>query len=159
MTTATDVLSKAKAYVDAKYKEGPNNDTVFGKWYGLNHQPWCAMFVSKCFAEAGVSNLIAASGKKGFAGCDAGYAWFAKKKQIVPVGQAQAGDIVFFNFDSNPHDTEHVGIVVSNDGKGNLVTYEGNTAGDKSGSQSNGDGVYKKKRPYKYVMGVARPKW
>jgi cell wall-associated NlpC family hydrolase len=159
MATAVDVLAKAKAYVDAKYTEGPNNDTVFGKWYGLNHQPWCAMFVSKCFDEAGAANLVAASTKKGFAGCDAGYAWFAKNKQIVPVGQAQAGDIVFFNFDANPNDTEHVGIVVSNDGKGTLVTYEGNTSGDTKGSQANGDGAFKKKRPYKFVMGVARPKW
>ncbi len=27
-------------------QEGANNDTKFGKWYGLNNQPWCAMFVS-----------------------------------------------------------------------------------------------------------------
>ena len=159
ITGAAEVVSKAKAYADAKYKEGANNDTVFGKWYGLNHQPWCAMFVSKCFDEAGLVKLVAASTKKGFAGCDAGYAWFAKNKQIVPVGQAQTGDIVFFNFDADVHTTEHVGIVVANDGKGTLTTYEGNTSGDKSGSQSNGDGVFLKKRSYKYVMGVARPKW
>ena len=65
---AVQVLSKAKAYADAKYQEGKNNDTIFGEWYGLNHQPWCAMFVSKCFDEAGLVKLVAASGKKGFAG-------------------------------------------------------------------------------------------
>ena len=25
------------------YTEGSNNDTTFGKWFGLNNQPWCAM--------------------------------------------------------------------------------------------------------------------
>lgn len=162
MATAADVLAKAKAYVDAKYTEGPNNDTVFGKWYGLNHQPWCAMFVSKCFDEAGAANLVAASTKKGFAGCDAGYAWFAKNKQIVPVEQAQAGDIVFFNFDANAQTAEHVGIVVSNDTvKKILTTYEGNTSGEThtGGSQANGDGAFMRHRSYSLVRGMAHPKW
>ena len=158
MTTAAAVLAKAKAYADAKYTEGKNNDTVFGKWYGMNNQPWCAMFVSKCFDEAGAVKLVAASTRKGFAGCDAGYQWFVKNKQTVPVGKAQPGDVVFFNFDKTPTDTEHVGIVVKNDGK-NIHCYEGNTSGDSKGSQANGDGVFLKKRAYSLVMGVGRPKW
>jgi hypothetical protein len=155
---ATKVLAAAKKYADEKYTEGTNNDTIFGKRYGMNHQPWCAMFVSGCFDDAGLVHLVAASTKKGFASCDAGAQWFAKNKRIVPIGQAQAGDVVFFNFDKTPTDTEHVGIVISNDGK-NLITYEGNTSGDTKGSQANGDGVFKKKRPYSLVMSVARPDW
>lgn len=153
------VLSVAKKYVDAKYKEGRNNDTIFGKWFGLNNQPWCAMFVSYVFAEAGLTNLVKnAQTSKGFASCQYGMKWFAKHKQLVPVGKAQPGDIVFFQFDSDPN-ADHVGIVVSNDGKGKLVTYEGNTAKDGAGSQTNGDGVYKKIRSYSSVMAVARPAW
>jgi hypothetical protein len=155
---AAKVLAAAKKYIDEKYTEGPNNDTIFGKRYGLNHQPWCAMFVSGCFDDAGLVHLVAASSKKGFASCDAGAQWFSKNKRIVPIGQAEPGDVVFFNFDKNPTDTEHVGIVVKNDGK-NLITYEGNTSGDKKGSQSNGDGAFEKKRPYSLVMAVARPDW
>ena len=155
---AAKVLAAAKKYADEKYTEGTNNDTVFGKRYGMNNQPWCAMFVSGCFDDAGLVHLVAASTKKGFASCDAGAQWFAKNKRIVPIGQAQAGDVVFFNFDKTPTDTEHVGIVISNDGK-NLITYEGNTSGDTKGSQANGDGVFKKKRAYSLVMSVARPDW
>jgi cell wall-associated NlpC family hydrolase len=147
------VLAKAKAYVDAAYKEGPNNDTIFGKWYGLNHNPWCAMFVSKCFDEAGLVKLVAASGKKGFASVKAGLDWFTKNKQTVPVAQAQPGDVVFFNFD-------HVGLVYLNDvANKNLITFEGNTAKDHVGSQANGDGAYKKTRPYTTVAGIGRPKF
>ena len=69
---AVKVLGVAKKYVDQAYKEGENNDTIFGKWFGLNHQPWCAMFVSYCFNEAGLVNLVAAQGPKGFAACNAG---------------------------------------------------------------------------------------
>ena len=156
---AEAVVAIAKAKVDAKYKEGVNNDTKYGKWYGLNNQPWCAMYVSWCFKEAGLSKLVAASSSKGFASCDAGLKWFAKKGQIVPVGKAQAGDIVFFQFDEDAQ-ADHVGIVVKNNKKlKRLVCLEGNTAADGSGSQSNGDGAYKKKRPYAKVMGVARPAW
>ena len=160
--TALDVLAKAKAYVDAKYTEGPNNDTVFGKWYGLNHQPWCAMFVSKCFDEAGLAKLVAASSPKGFASCQAGEEWFKKNGQIVPVDKAQAGDIVFFNFDNNGATTEHVGLVVSNDpAKKMLTTYEGNTSSEThtAGSQANGDGAFQRHRVYSLVMAVARPKY
>ena len=138
------------------YQETGNNDTKYGKWYGLNNQPWCAMFVSWCFAQADLSELVAASTKKGFASCDAGFKWFSKKGKIVPVGQAQAGDIVFFQFDADAQ-PDHVGIVIKNDGKKYLWCIEGNTSGDTKGSQSNGDGVYTKKRAYSLVMGVARP--
>ena len=157
---AAKVIAAAMAYVDSGYTEGKNNDTSFGKWYGMNYQPWCAMFVSGCFNEAGLVNLVAASTKKGFASCDAGASWFAKNKRIVPIGQAEPGDIVFFNFDKNPTDTEHVGIVVKNNKRTKtLVTIEGNTSGDRKGSQANGDGVFKKKRSYSLVMSVARPDW
>lgn len=137
------------------FQEGKNNDTKYGKWYGLNNQPWCAMFVSWCFEQAGLSKNIAASTKKGFASCDAGLKWFSKKNKLVPIGQAQVGDIVFFQFD-NDAEPDHVGIVVKNNGK-YLWCIEGNTSADKKGSQANGDGVYQKKRAYSLVMAVARP--
>ena len=156
---APEVLAIAKKHADDKYAEGVNNDTIFGKWYGMNHQPWCAMFVSKCFADAGHADLVAASTKKGFASCDAGLKWFAKNGQVVPVGKAQAGDIVFFQFDDDAQ-ADHVGIVKwHHTTLKYLQVYEGNTSGDAKGSQSNGDGVFLKKRPYSLIMGVARPAW
>jgi cell wall-associated NlpC family hydrolase len=139
------------------YQEvGKSNDSMYGKWYGLNNNPWCAMFVSWCFDQAGEVSKIAAQTKKGFASCQAGLKWFTDKNKLVPVGKAQAGDIVFFQFDADAQ-ADHVGICASNDGKKNLMVYEGNTSGDNKGSQSNGDGVYLKKRAYSLVMGVARP--
>lgn len=138
-----------------RYEEGANNDTKYGKWYGLNNQPWCAMFVSWVFYKAGALRLVTASTKKGFASCDAGLKWFAKRNQLVPVGEAQPGDIAFFQFDTDAQ-PDHVGIVVKNK-RGHLYCIEGNTSPNKKGSQSNGGGVYRKKRPYSLVMAVARP--
>lgn len=137
--------------------EKPINKTKYGKWYGLDGNPWCAMFVSWVFAQCGLSKKIAAQSPKGFASCDAGLKWFAKKSKLVPVGQAQAGDIAFFQFDDDAQ-PDHVGIVVANNTvRKSLTCIEGNTAAGKTGSQSNGDGVYKRVRSYSTIMGVARP--
>ena len=150
-----NVVEIAKA--ELGYQEKGNNDTKYGKWYGLNNNPWCAMFVSWCFDQAGRGKEVAASGKKGFASCDAGLKWFAKKNKLVPVGEAQPGDLVFFQFDDDAQ-PDHVGIVIRNATKRkSLVCIEGNTSSGKTGSQANGDGVYKRVRSYSLVMGVARP--
>lgn len=158
MTPQEKVIAVARKYATQKYKEGANNDTIFGKWFGLNHQPWCAMFVSYVFNEAGYPNLLKGSQTpKGFASCQIGLQWFRNKHQVVNKTEAEPGDIVFFQFDSDPM-ADHVGIVVTNNG-GTLTTIEGNTVGSHSGSQANGDGVYVKTRPLNQVMAVARPKY
>lgn len=137
--------------------EVPENKTKYGKWYGMNGQPWCAMFVSWVYNQAGLSKHIAASTAKGFASCDLGLKWFAKKNKLVPVGEAQEGDIVFFQFDTDAQ-PDHVGIVIKNNTRlKRLVCVEGNTSPDNKGSQSNGGGVYKKRRSYATVMAVVRP--
>lgn len=145
------------AQAEVGYTETGDNDTKYGKWYGMNNQPWCAMFVSWVYDKVGLSNAVAASTKKGFASCDAGLKWFAKKGKLVPVGQALPGDIVFFQFDTDAQ-PDHVGIVQKNNTKlKRLVCIEGNTSADNKGSQSNGGEVAIKKRSYATVMAVARP--
>lgn len=157
--SSSSVVATALREVESGYREGANNDTKYGKWFGLNNQPWCAIFVSWCFGQNSLSPLVAAQSKKGFASCDTGLKWFAKKNQLIPVGDAQEGDLAFFQFDADAQ-PDHVGIVVKNNKKLKiLVVAEGNTAGDSGGSQSNGDGVYLKKRSYSLVMAVARPKY
>jgi hypothetical protein len=139
------------------YTEGANNDTTFGKWYGLNNQPWCAMSASKMYFDLGAIALVANT-KKGFASCDAWLKYLTKNNQIVPIGQAKRGDIVFFQFDEDAQ-ADHVGIVRShNTTLKTLQVYEGNTSSGKAGSQSNGDGFYLKKRNNQTIMAVARPK-
>lgn len=147
------------AHLELGYTEGRNNDTKFGKWYGLNFNPWCAMFVSWVFYKAGDVKLVAASSRKGFASCEAGLRWFAKNGRLRPIGKAVAGDIAFFQFDDDA-DADHVGIVLKNNKRRKSLTcYEGNTSSGQRGSQSNGDGVYLRTRPYSAVISVARPKW
>jgi cell wall-associated NlpC family hydrolase len=149
------VLDRAKFEIG--YTEKNDNETKYGAWYGVNKQPWCAIFVSWCYDKAGLLDKVAAQTKKGFASCDAGLKWFAKKGKIVPVGEAKEGDIVFFQFD-NDAQPDHVGIVEKNMKRLKaLKTIEGNTSFNNKGSQSNGGGVYQKKRSYATVMAVVRP--
>ena len=149
------ILSLAKFEID--YTEKGDNETKYGAWYGINKQPWCAIFVSYIYNKAGLVDKVAAETKKGFASCNAGLNWFAKQGKIIPVGQANEGDIVFFQFD-NDAQPDHVGIVAKNMKRLKaLKTIEGNTSPNNKGSQSNGGGVYAKKRSYATVMAVVRP--
>jgi hypothetical protein len=147
--TPKDVTAIGATFADKHYKEGPNNDTMFGQWYGLNHEAWCAMFVSYCYWKAGVANLVAAESPKGFAGCVAGLRWFTNHKRIVPNTSAGIADLAFMNFDGG-RTPQHVGLVMSNNLKlKQLHTIEGNTK----------DGVYYRTRPYSCVVAVAHPNW
>lgn len=157
MSTALDVLEAARSQIG--FVEGPNNDSPYGEWYGLNHNPYCAMGVSWCFNEAGLVSLVAAQSKKGFASCTAGLSWFQKNGQIVGKYNGQPGDIVFFNFSGNGV-AEHVELLeaASKDG---ITTIGFNTSPDHllKGSQANGGGCYRRHRPYLNVMAIARPKY
>ena len=141
------------------YQETGNNDTKYGKWFGLNNQPWCAIFVSWVYHQAKLGSKVKTEPRwtRGFASCAAGLAGFAKDNKLVPVGQAQEGDIVFFQFDTDAQ-PDHVGIVLKNQKLSKtLLCIEGNTSPSNKGSQSNGGGVYQKKRSYAMVMAVVRP--
>ena len=52
----TDIIEVAKTQLG--YREGSNNDTKYGTWYGLPNNPWCAMFVSWCARQASVPKSV-----------------------------------------------------------------------------------------------------
>ena len=153
---ADAVITIAKSQVGTL--EIPVNKTKYGKWFGLDGQPWCAMFVSWCFDQAGVIKLINQS-PKGYAGCESFEVWAKGKGLTVPVAQVQAGDILLFDF-SHAGKAVHTGLALGYNKNTHLIdTVEGNTAGDNTGSQANGDGVYLKHRAPSTVRTVIRPKW
>lgn len=147
------IVRLAKDQVNTK--EGYNNDNMYGKEFGMNHQPWCCIFVWWVFRHAGASKLFF-NGKK-TASCTELMNFYKRKGQQVST--AKRGDIVFFNFDKNknPAVAKHVGICVA-DSDGKTVTcVEGNTSSGNSGSQDNGGGVYERKRKLSSVVCIVRP--
>ena len=155
MATALDIVNTAQQQVG--FVEGANNDNPYGIWYGMNNQPYCAMFVSWVFGQNDLSHLVAAQTTKGFAYCPSGLAWFQKKGAVVNKYDGKPGDIVFFSFEGNGQ-ADHVEIIIAAS-KDGITTVGGNTSPDHalSASQQNGGGVYLRHRPYLYVLAICRP--
>ncbi|MDT0472790.1 CHAP domain-containing protein [Streptomyces sp. DSM 41014] len=152
MASTGSAMLKA-ATSDLGFKEGKSNDTKFGKWYGLNYNPYCDMAISYWAEQSGNADVV---GK--FAYCPSHVNWFKARGQWHSrSAAAKAGDIVFFDWDGDGV-ADHVGIV-EKDAKAdaNLTTIEANTSAGTAGSQSNGDGVYRRTRYRSSVLGFGRP--
>jgi hypothetical protein len=133
------------------YVEGPNNDTKFGRWYGMNNAAWCAMFVSYCHWFGG-AKIPPLQNSKGSAWCPhyVDHAqktgqWRAKSSGYSP----KPGDLILFQMRNRP---DHIGIVEAQYHDGSIQTIEGNTDG--SGSRE-GTMVARKRRRTKIIGYVA----
>ncbi len=109
---------------------GSGNYTKYGAWYGINPGAWCAMFVSWCANQAGISTSIIPK----HASCDIGMQWFQSKSkwQWSPACGGsytpKRGDIIYFRTNTNQvSDSTHVGIVY-NYSSGRVYTIEGNAS-------------------------------
>lgn len=159
--TAADVLSIARGEIGYSRWTDPQTGTKYGRWYaqdhgsyyGTNGVPYCAMFVSWVFAQAGAK----------CAGLPEAYCPYilndARSAGAVLSNKqnAQAGDVVLFDWGGDGV-CDHVGIVEKNYGS-YIQTIEGNTSAGSSGSQSNGGGVYRRTRSWGTVKAVVRPSY
>ncbi len=112
------------------YKEGYNNDTKYGDWYGLPNQPWCAMFVAWCANKAGIltTNSIATYPKVYKTASVSTFRTFynTNRRALAPSENPESrnypkpGDLVLFK-------KSHIGIVEKVEGS-TLKTIEGNTS-------------------------------
>lgn len=148
MTTASDVLVIASRQIG--YKESPpgTNHNKFGVWYGMNAQPWCALFVSYCFYQAGLP--LRATTAKGFAYCPYGVQWFRHQGKFDK--HPRSGDVVFFDWGGDGI-SDHVGIVESVNAN-SVTTIEGNTS---AGNNSNGGEVQRRVRSLGSIQGFGHP--
>lgn len=154
MANANDVLSVARGEIGYTRWNDPASGTKYGRWYAQDHGsyygqsgvPFCAMFVSWVFNQAGAS----------CAGLPEAYCPYIKNKAqsagaVVSKTSAQPGDVVIFQWDSGAVD--HVGIVEKNCGS-YIQTIEGNTTiNGVSGS------VGRRTRAWNVVDTVIRPSY
>lgn len=137
--TAEDVIRVAESQVG--FVEGRNNDSPYGRWYGLNHQPYCAMAVCWCHDQVGQRDLVNFSTSKGYSYTVAGALGFQKRGQWGT--KPRRGAHIFFNF--NGRRIHHVGIVL--DWTASYVnTVEFNTSRGTAGSQRDGGGCWRRRR-------------
>jgi len=103
---------------------GRGNFTQFGAWYGMDGQPWCAMFVSWAADRAGMLNNTVpkhASTSRGAAAYKEKGLYATRASGYIP----REGDAIYFSRGGRMF---HVGIVVAFDPETNRVyTVEGNT--------------------------------
>jgi cell wall-associated NlpC family hydrolase len=140
-----------------EHPAGSNRGPEIDRWqaeFDIHGTYWCGAFVGYAVRHIGgvpigngvvyTPSILAAAHARtgGFAGL---YPWKARKK----------GDLILMRFPGGNSDpVHHVGIYAGDD-----FTIEGNTGSDNAGDQSNGGGVYKRKRNASVVVGCARPRY
>ena len=174
-TTAANMLKIARSQVGyhesssasnlTGSSKGKKNYTEFGRFYGLNGEPWCAMFVNWVARVNDVPLTVIPKE------CAVRYYWndFQQMKRThtwssIRTGayQPQKGDIIFYSY-SYKADTHHIGYVEK-------VTYTGSNVrikvveGNKDNavrritmkvSRTNKKGYVKSRKIY--ITGVASP--
>jgi hypothetical protein len=143
-TAAAARLAKAKAEVGYKESPSDSNRTKYGEWYGMNGQPWCAMFVTWADQCGGVPTpSFRRSSRYAYVPYIVTDARLGKYGLSITT-KPEPGDIVCFDW-SRDGEYQHVGLVETPpDGRGSFGTIEGNTA--ISGDQSNGGQVMARER-------------
>lgn len=136
------------------YTETPpnSNKTKYGKWFGLDGNAWCGMFVSWVYNKAGVMLPKIGFSQPGFAGCQSAYAYF-KKKGVITKTPVE-GDIVLFDWNGDGR-YDHTGIFVRQISATQFESIEGNTS---LTNQSNGGEVMRRKRKYSQAIFIASSK-
>lgn len=139
--TANQVLSKAAGEIGYCRWDDPEAGTKYGRWYadhagsayyGYSGVPFCAMGVSWVFNELGALDLIPGGA---FAYCQYCINAAEKAGQTVSTSSGQAGDLIFFDWNSDGGDSDHVGIIESVK-SGYYITIEFNTTGSDGRSGS-----------------------
>lgn len=162
MKTANDVVKVAVSQIGVTESPKNSNRTKYGKAFGENGVPWCAILLWWCFYKAKASSLVPHnSNAADFQDLipKMGGAWIMRKTASTKrkkeyLKQAKKGDIVTFDFGANDLYRRHVGIVESITGN-YLICIEGNTS--LRGSQSNGGMVCRQRRIYSSVCAAVRP--
>ncbi|MEU1309958.1 CHAP domain-containing protein [Streptomyces cinnamoneus] len=140
--TAKAMLDEAAKHIG--YKEGADNDNKFGRWYGMNGAPWCAIFISYCASMSDNADVIPK-----FAWCPDGVSYYKARDRWN--SSPSVGAIVFYG----PGGGDHVEVVESFTDT-HITTIGGNT---NDGGSDNGDGVYRRviNRSSSRIYGYGHP--
>lgn len=146
-------LTEALRHVGVRESPPGSNRTMFGRWFGVDGVPWCAIFVSYCF-DVGAGVVLcrgwpgAGVGPRGVAYVPTLAAWLKAEGRWFD--EPRPGDLAIFDWDGGLPD--HVGIVIDAHGDG-LHTVEGNPG---VGNDSDGGQVMRRDRRPAQVEGFGR---
>ena len=153
MSSAAKVLKIARAEIGTKDSPKNSNKVKYGKEYGMNGQPWCAMFVWWVFKHAGCPELFYGGKKSAYCPTIADY--YIAKKQTVSKSKGEPGDIILFDWNRN-NSSDHIGIIEKRNSDGTYTTIEGNTS---TTNNANGGEVMRRIRRQADISWICRPKY
>ena len=159
MTDASKLLALAAGEIGTKEAPANSNNVKYNTWYygkkvSGSSYPWCVAFQCWLFSQLGRPDLFYGGGKT--ASCGELKTYAQKHGQWV-TKDYRPGDLVMFNF-SGGTAPKHVGLCESWNGK-TVVTIDGNTSSDDSGSQDNGGMVNRRARDKSVIVGAYRPNY
>lgn len=146
-----NLLKTAKDQNGVKESPSGSNKTEFGKWYGLNGEKWCAIFVSWVYHHAG-HPLGRIDTSNGYQSCASGYNFWKRKNRLTT--DPKPGDIVLYDWNGDGL-CEHTGIFIDWVKKGeSFFAWEGNTS---VGNDSDGGQVMRRERKKSTVKAFVNP--
>lgn len=146
-----DVLKIAAGELGTTENPANSNNVKYNTWFygrevrdtATTKYPWCMAFVQWCFDQAGTPL------PRRTASCSNLLDWYRRYRLERIASEPKPGDIVIYNFG-------HTGIVESV-AASTITAIEGNTSAGEAGSQSNGGGVFRRKRSKTLVEAYIRP--
>lgn len=152
MTIAENIIHIAESQIGITESPRNSNNVKYNTWYyehtvSGSAYPWCMTFVQWVCDKAGCKLPYKTPSCSGLLN------WYKKNRPRDVLKAPEPGVIAIFNFNGSGH----TGIVVKDNGDGNITTIEGNTSSTDAGSQSNGGGVFRRIRSKKNVTAYIRP--
>lgn len=140
-------MATGKQVVGALHKHLGEGGTFVWKWYGSGSGwAWCNATVCWAFNEVGAKNLFYGGKKVSY--CPTSIKWCEQNLAQIPLELAQAGDILYFDWDKNAV-PNHIGFARGKCTHGTANTIEGN-----AGSPAK---VRERQIEAKYIQAVFRP--
>ena len=119
-----------------------SNNNKYGQWYGMNYQPWCAMFVTWCYETTGDSPSFVKGSRYSYCPYIVNDAR-TNMHGLTTTDDPIPGDLVLYDW-SNDTIYDHIGLFEEwTDGRSQFNAIEGNTSYN---SNSNGGEVMRRSR-------------
>jgi len=141
VSSGLKVLREALTHLGTRESPPGSNDNPFGREYGVNFQPWCAIFLSICAKHVGVKFWqsyvpsvvhLAHLGQQGLT--------------LVHWTDVRPGDLICYDWPGESKGVaDHIGILEKKTSPTQFTAIEGNTA---VGNNSNGGEVMRRTDRY-----------
>lgn len=139
MATKEELIAYATSKIGTTEHEPGSNCQEFSEKLGRPCGPWSFDFILACLQALEVREDL-------------------DEAVADLVEGLESGDVLVFTqeipFDSG---SQHYGMFVRYLSNGNIETIEGNTSSGNSGSQDDGDGVYRRERTLQDIVNAMRP--